>query len=203
MPAADLDSAMSDQSPVKLIIGLGNPGRRYAHTRHNIGFDVLDELAKRYKVRILRRTCRALVATIDVAGLNVFLAKPQTFMNLSGDSVYELCKKFDIASNELIVVYDDLDLPLGKIRLRLKGSAGGHKGMESIIQRLKTNEIKRIRIGIGRNEGETVDYVLSRFSKNELEAAKLALKTAADALEMALNENFESAMNIFNRDRSK
>lgn len=183
---------------MKLIVGLGNPGRRYAHTRHNVGFDVLDEFAKRHNTRILRRSCRSLIGTASVSGKDILLAKPQTFMNLSGDAVYDLCRTYGVAPSELVAVYDDLDLPLGKVRIRPKGSAGGHKGMASIIQRLKTNEFPRIRIGIGRSGEETVDYVLSRFTRNEMGEIKTAVKTAADALEMMVRQGIEPAMNYYN-----
>ncbi|MDO8682077.1 MAG: aminoacyl-tRNA hydrolase [Armatimonadota bacterium] len=184
---------------MKLIVGMGNPGRRYAHTRHNVGFDVVDLIAKRHHVRVLRRSCRALVGQALIAGEEVVLAKPQTFMNLSGDSVSELARRMNIAPQDIIVIYDDADLPIGKIRIRPMGSSGGHKGMKSIIDRLHTQEFPRIRIGIGAMKGNSVDYVLSRFSRAELALVKPAIEKAADAVETILAEGMEPAINEYNR----
>ncbi len=183
---------------MKAIVGLGNPGRRYAHTRHNVGFDVLDILAKRRKVRILGRQHRALVGRFERAGEEILLVKPQTFMNESGSAVGAVVRKHRLEPGDILVVYDDIDLPLGRLRIRTRGSSGGHKGMNSIIQSLGSNDFPRMRVGIGRS-GEAIDHVLSRFSRREREIIDPALHSAGDALEMILDEGIEAAMNEFNR----
>ncbi len=179
-------------------MGLGNPGRRYAHTRHNVGFDVVDMLAKRHKTRILGRQCRALVGQFESHGEQILLAKPQTFMNNSGDAVGQLVRRHKLEPDAVLVVYDDLDLPLGKIRIRLQGSSGGHKGMNSIIRQLHSTDFPRMRIGIGRT-GDAIDHVLSRFSRRERQIIDPTLALAADALDTVLDEGIEAAMNVYNR----
>jgi len=181
-----------------LIVGLGNPGRRYARTRHNVGFDVLDAFARNHHTRIGRRMARAVVGRALVGDQEVFLAKPHTFMNLSGEAVREICRRLGVNANEITVVYDDLDLPVGKMRIRPKGSAGGHKGMASIIGYVGTNEFPRVRIGIGRDDREAVEYVLSRFRRDELPIIREAVARAAEALDLMLREGVEAAMNMFN-----
>jgi PTH1 family peptidyl-tRNA hydrolase len=183
---------------VRVIVGLGNPGRTYAHTRHNIGFDVLDTLAKRRGARILSRQCRALVGSFEHYGEQILLVKPQTFMNESGQAVGQIARKYNLEPGEFLVVYDDMDLPLGRIRIRPSGSSGGHKGMNSIIHHLHSQDFPRIRIGIG-HQGEAIDHVLSRFSRKEREVIDVAIQQAADALEMILDEGIEAAMNRYNR----
>ena len=183
---------------MRAIVGLGNPGRDYAHTRHNVGFDTLDLLAKRHAARILRRECRALVGQVTIAGERVLLVKPQTYMNDSGSAVGQFARKHEITTEELIVVCDDIDLPLGKLRIRRQGSSGGHKGMQSIINHLHSNEFVRIRIGIGR-EGDAIKHVLRRFGKREKEDIQIALQRAADALEKILTAGLDPAMNEYNR----
>ena len=183
---------------MRVIVGLGNPGRTYAHTRHNIGFDVLDTLAKRRVARILSRQCRALVGSFEHYGEQILLVKPQTFMNESGQAVGQIARKYNLEPGEFLVVYDDMDLPLGRIRIRPSGSSGGHKGMNSIIHHLHSQDFPRIRIGIG-HQGEAIDHVLSRFSRKEREVIDVAIQQAADALEMILDEGIEAAMNRYNR----
>jgi len=182
---------------MKAIVGLGNPGRNYAHTRHNVGFDALDLLAKRHNTRILGRQCRALVGRFDHAGEEIMLVKPQTYMN-SGSGVGQIARKHNLAPEEIIVVCDDIDLPLGKLRIKRQGSSGGHKGMQSIINHLHSSEFPRLRIGIGR-EGEAIDHVLSRFRRGDRPKIDIALQRAADALDMALSDGLDPAMNEFNR----
>jgi peptidyl-tRNA hydrolase, PTH1 family len=184
---------------VKLIVGIGNPGRQYAHTRHNVGFDVIDMIAKAHRVRVLRRFCRAVIGEAFIAGEQVVLAKPQTFVNLSGQSVSELARKFSVGIEDIIVIMDDANLPVGKIRIRPGGSAGGHNGMKSIIQHLHTNEFTRIRVGIGAMRGDSVDYVLSRFSRADMAHVLPAFQAAAEAVEVILSEGLEPAMNKYNR----
>jgi len=181
-----------------MIVGLGNPGRDYAHTRHNVGFDILDIFAKKRKVRILSRQSRALVGSFDHYGEQILLVKPQTFMNESGQAVGDLARKHKMNPEDILVIYDDLDLPLGKIRIRPQGSSGGHKGMKSIISHIHSDAFPRIRVGIGRN-GEAIDHVLSRFNRKEREIMDVTLQRAADALDMILEDGIEAAMNTFNR----
>lgn len=183
---------------MRMIVGLGNPGRTYAHTRHNVGFDILDILAKRKKVRILSRQCRALVGSFDHYGEQILLAKPQTYMNDSGAAVGELARKHKLKPEDILIVYDDMDLPLGKIRIRMKGSSGGHNGMKSIIAHLHSQDFPRIRIGIGRG-GEAIDHVLSRFNRKDRQIMDVTLEQAADALDMILEEGIDAAANVYNR----
>jgi len=184
---------------VKLIVGLGNPGRQYAHTRHNVGFDFIDMIAKSNHMRVLRRASRALIGQGVIAGEEVVLSKPQTYMNLSGSAVSEIARKMNVSPGDIIVIYDDAALPVGKIRIRPGGSAGGHNGMKSIISHLHTQEFPRIRIGIGAMRGGSVDYVLSRFSRADTAVVRDAMIDAANALEAILSEGIEAAMNKYNR----
>lgn len=183
---------------MRLIVGLGNPGRTYAHTRHNVGFDVLDIFAKRHKIRVLGRQCHALVGSFERHGEQFILAKPQTFMNESGLTVGEILRKNRLEPSDILVIYDDMDLPLGKIRIKPGGSSGGHKGMSSIIKHIHSSEFPRIRIGIGRR-GEVINHVLSRFNRKDRQIMDVTLEQAADALDMILDEGIEAAMNVFNR----
>jgi PTH1 family peptidyl-tRNA hydrolase len=183
---------------VKLIIGLGNPGRQYAHTRHNAGFDVLDIFAKKKHMRILGRQCHCLVGSFEHFGEQIILAKPQTFMNNSGLAVGELIRKYHLEPSDVLVIYDDLDLPFGKIRIKPQGSSGGHKGMTSIIRHIHSSEFPRIRIGIGRG-GTVINHVLSRFNRKDRQEMDIILQEAADALNAILEEGIEAAMNTYNR----
>jgi len=181
-----------------MIVGLGNPGRAYAHTRHNVGFDILDLFAKRRKVRMLGRQSRALVGSFDCSGEQVLLVKPQTFMNESGQAVGDLARKHKLGPDDVLVIYDDIDLPLGKIRIRSRGSSGGHKGMRSIIAHLHSEDFPRIRIGIGR-AGEAIDHVLSRFNRKDRAIMNVTIEQAVDALSTILEEGIQAAMNQYNR----
>ena len=191
---------------MKLIVGLGNPGKTYAHNRHNVGFQCLNYLARLHSVRFDRRQCQARVGTGKVSGEKLLLAKPGTFVNLSGKSVAGLVQKHHIPLSDLLVIYDDLDLPLGRIRLRQSGSSGGHKGMNSIISALSSEDFPRIRVGIGRPQGEKqsmsddaiVDYVLSDFSSQEEAIIKPAIAKVAEAIDCFLTEGIKAAMNRFN-----
>jgi PTH1 family peptidyl-tRNA hydrolase len=192
---------------VKLIVGLGNPGKTYARSRHNVGFRCLNYFARRHSVRLDRRQCRARVGVAQVSSQRVLLARPGTFVNLSGQSVACLMHKHHVHMSDLLVVYDDLDLPLGKIRLRQSGSSGGHKGMNSIISALGSEDFPRIRVGIGRppgqkqsvSEEDIVNYVLSDFSAQEETVVRPAIARTAEAIECFLNEGIEAAMNEFNQ----
>lgn len=183
---------------MRVIVGLGNPGRQYAHTRHNVGFDVLDIFAKRRKVKILSRQCHGFIGSLDHYGEEILLVKPQTYMNESGQTVGQIMRKYHLEPSDIFVIYDDMDLPLGKIRIRLSGSSGGHKGMNSIIRHIHSNEFARMRIGIGRG-GEVVNHVLSRFNRKDRQEMDVTLEQAADALNMILEEGIEAAMNMYNR----
>lgn len=186
---------------MKLIVGLGNPGIEYQFTPHNIGFLALDRVAERCGVRIANRRCHALTGRADLAGQPVLLAKPETYMNLSGMAVRELVEKYEAdPQHDLVVVYDELDLPFGRLRIRERGSSAGHKGMASIIGALGTEEITRMRLGIA-PEHEVRDgarYVLAQFKKSQYEALDKLLDTAADALEVILSEGATAAMSRFN-----
>lgn len=189
---------------MKLIVGLGNPGRGYMSNRHNVGFHCIDYLAKQHNISVRERglRLRALLAkygTGEVAQTPVVLAKPRTYMNLSGRAVSRLVHRFGVPLEDLIVIYDDMDLPLGKIRIRAAGSAGGHKGMASIINSLKSEEFARIRFGIGRPEtGDEASHVLSDFTAAERATVKEMLALAADATYCILSQGIESAMNRYN-----
>jgi PTH1 family peptidyl-tRNA hydrolase len=192
---------------MKLIIGLGNPGKTYAHNRHNIGFRCLNYFAKLHSIHFEQRQCQARIGIGEVAGSKLLLAKPQTFVNLSGKAVGCLVRKHDIFLNDLLVIYDDLDLPLGKIRLRPSGGSGGHNGMKSIISALGSEDFPRIRVGIGRpqveglsnaNEDVIVNYVLGDFTLEEEEAVKPVIVKVAQALDCFLTQGIEVAMSKFN-----
>jgi PTH1 family peptidyl-tRNA hydrolase len=187
---------------VKLLVGLGNPGIEYQFTPHNIGFLALDRLAERHGARIANRHCRSLTGKAVIAGQEVLLAKPETFMNLSGLAVRELVQEYEAdAAKDLIVIYDELDLPLGSIRIRERGGAAGHKGMTSIQGALGTEEVLRVRLGIApeREVSDASRYVLSQFRKSQYELLDQVLDTAADAVETILKEGPSAAMNRFNR----
>ena len=185
---------------MKCIIGLGNPGKKYAKTRHNIGFIMLDEFATSHQESFNQHKFKCNYTTMHLNGEKVLLIQPQTFMNLSGEGVRPLLDYFKIKTEDIAVVYDDLDLPTGKIRLREKGGHGGHNGIRSLIDHLGTKEFKRIRLGLGRPEGQmgVVDYVLQNFQKDELPAVKDSIHRAMDATECFIANSFKEAMNTFN-----
>lgn len=184
---------------MKIIAGLGNPGIKYAGTRHNMGFSVITELADRYNVRIDRAECKALTGRILIKGEKVLLAMPQTFMNLSGESVSQLLHYYKCTPEDLIVIYDDIDLDVGSVRIREKGSAGGHNGMKNIIQMIGTSEFDRIKLGVGHKpEGwDLADHVLSRFPEDQLPDVRESVKHAADAVEEIIENGIASAMNKY------
>jgi len=187
---------------VKLIVGLGNPGIEYQFTPHNLGFLAIDRIANNLGVEIRNRQCRALTARAVIAGQPVILAKPETFMNLSGLSVQELVAEYQVdVKSDLIVIYDELDLPLGAIRIRTRGSSAGHNGMESILGALGTDQLLRIRLGIApeRKVTDGVKFVLTPFRKAQLKVVDEVLDIAAEAVELILKEGPAAAMNRFNR----
>ena len=183
---------------MKLIVGLGNPGKKYEHTRHNMGFDVVDLFSELAQIDIDKEAFKGLVGRGKVFDEDIYILKPQTYMNLSGESVREIVNYFKIDLQDIIVIYDDMALEPGKIRLRAAGSSGGHKGMQNIIEQLGSEDIKRIRIGIGEPEFDTIDYVLSKPLKEERPLIDEAIKNAVDALKEALKENFDKAMTYYN-----
>jgi PTH1 family peptidyl-tRNA hydrolase len=193
---------------VKLIIGLGNPGFLYARNRHNIGFMCVSHLAKVQDIRFDRKQGHARTGIGNIARYRVVLARPQTYMNASGESVSALTRKLNVAPSDLIVIHDDLDLPTGKIRLRRGGSSGGHKGIDSIIARLGTEDFYRVRVGIGRpdnaetpeaaKEDVAVGYVLSDFTPEERKIIEKTLPRVSEAIVCLLAEGLTAAMNKYN-----
>jgi len=186
---------------MKWIAGLGNPGAAYQGTRHNVGFMVVDELARRWGISVTQSKCKALIGEGHVQGMKVALIKPMTYMNLSGESVRSFLDYFKTDLEDGIIVYDDLDTEIGKIRLRYQGSAGGHNGIKSLIQHLNTQSFNRVRMGISRPQPgmNIADYVLSTFPKSEHEALKAMIAHACDAIEYGLKAPFEDTMGKFNR----
>ncbi|MCK4901452.1 MAG: aminoacyl-tRNA hydrolase [Anaerolineales bacterium] len=183
-----------------LIVGLGNPGRQYKGNRHNVGFMLADRLAERLGVAFSRMESRALVTKINYLGKRLILAKPQTYMNLSGQAVAALVRFYKIPLDHLLIAYDDVDLPLGTIRIRPMGGSGGQKGMKSTIERLSTEEFPRIRLGVDRPPGsmEAAAYVLKDFSKDEAEMVHHIIDRASDAVLVFIAEGLEAAMNKYN-----
>jgi len=187
---------------MRLIVGLGNPGIEYQFTPHNLGFLTVDRIANNLGAEIRNRQCRALTARVAMAGEQIVLAKPETFMNLSGLSVQELVAEHQVnVQQDLIVIYDELDLPLGTMRIRQRGSSAGHNGMESILGALGTDEFLRIRLGIApdRKVTDGVKYVLTPFRKAQLKVVDEILDQAAQAVEVIVKEGPAAAMNRFNR----
>ena len=187
---------------MKLIVGLGNPGIEYQFTPHNLGFLTIDRIANELGIEVRNRQCRALTARATIGPETVILAKPETYMNLSGLSVVELVAEHQVdVTRDLIVIYDELDLPLGTIRIRQRGSSAGHNGMESILGALGTDEFLRIRLGIApdRKVADGVKYVLTPFRKAQEKVVDEILDTAAQAVEVILKEGPAAAMNRFNR----
>ena len=187
---------------MKVVAGLGNPGRTYERTRHNAGFHVLDELARRWggrfrsSFRFRVQSCRV---TVEEAG-ELLLLKPQAYMNLSGEALEPVLRKHGVGPADALVVYDDADLPVGTLRMRARGSAGGHNGMKSVMARLGTDAIARLRVGVGRGSqpGELRDHVLSKFSAEDAETMEQAVKRAADAVSAWARHGVDRAMNEYN-----
>jgi len=175
---------------VKLVVGLGNPGEKYRFTKHNVGWMVLDSLSERLGVKFSESKFKGEISEVRIDNEKVLLLKPTTYMNLSGESVFQVCRFFKIKPEEILVVLDDLDLPVGKIRLRLKGGSGGHKGLESIRRYLGTSDFPRLRVGIGRPEQreQVVDYVLSPFKEDDLEKVQASIERAVDCIERILSK---------------
>jgi PTH1 family peptidyl-tRNA hydrolase len=182
---------------MKAIVGLGNPGAEYEATRHNLGFEVIDELARRWDVKL--KAWKSIAALAVARNNDALLAEPKTFMNLSGDCVQRIGAFYQLEPSEFLIVADDVNLPLGRLRLRKMGSAGGHNGLKSVIQHIGP-DFPRLRVGVGRGDPQwdLADHVLSRFGPEEQEAAREAVARAADAVEMFVARGIEPAMNRFN-----
>jgi PTH1 family peptidyl-tRNA hydrolase len=192
-------NAPTEAQNIKLVVGLGNSGLRYARSRHNVGFMIVERFAHAHHLRFARKRFNAEIAEGAIDGARVMVAKPQPFMNLSGESVGKLFAFYKIAPHDLLVVYDDLDLPLGKMRMRPKGGAGGHHGMESIIARIGTSDFPRLRVGIGRpNPDDDIDHVLGNFERDERKLMDETFTRVIEAIEAWLAHGINTAMNRFN-----
>lgn len=190
---------------MKLLVGLGNPGAKYHDTRHNVGFRVIDALARRWSVDQWREQHQALVAKVRQGDEPVLVAKPMTFMNLSGDAVAGLAGFYKVAVPDVLVVLDEVALPLGRLRAGRNGSHGGHNGLKSVIARLGTSDVPRLRIGVGRGDGrrELADHVLGTFAAEEREDVEAAVLRAAEASVMFVTDGIERVMNVFNAANDK
>lgn len=182
-----------------VLAGLGNPGEKYAQTRHNMGFLTVDHLAEKLGIKINKMKCKALVGETRLFDQKIFLVKPQTYMNRSGDSIRELVEYYKVAHDHLMIVYDDLDLDVGVVRIRKKGSAGTHNGMRSVIARLGYDDFPRIRLGIG-NNGTTdiIHYVLGGFSRQEVAPLERAVEAACQAMITLVKDGIDRAMQEYN-----
>lgn len=185
-----------------IIAGLGNPSKEYKNTRHNIGFDVIDVLADKFNIDVTTIKHKALIGKGMIGGEKVILVKPQTYMNLSGESLIDVCQYYKIdVESELIIVYDDIALDVGAIRVRKNGSAGGHNGMKSIIQHLSTDGFMRIRMGVGEKPKgyDLADYVLGHFTQAERELMDKGAIDAVNAIEVIITDGIQKAMNLYNK----
>lgn len=183
-----------------LIIGLGNPEEEYSKTRHNMGFDTINKIAEQYNIKINKKKFQGLYEMTTIEGKKVILVKPQTYMNLSGNCVKEIADFYKVSKEEILVIYDDMDIEPGKIKIRKKGSSGGHNGMKSIIQMLGTEEFSRIRIGIGRpkHNGDEINYVIGSIPDEEIPKLNNGIEIAKEAVIEILENGIDSAMNKFN-----
>lgn len=185
------------------IVGLGNPGIQYENTRHNAGFITIDYLARKYSIDVRKIKFKSLIGQGVISGQKVMLVKPQTYMNNSGEAIREIYKYFDFDHDKLIVIYDDIDIDFGSIRIRKKGSAGTHNGMKSIIYNLEFDDFPRIKVAVGKKPSymDLANFVLSGFSKQEVKIIEDEVKLASDAIEMILEEGIEKTMSMFNSKR--
>ncbi|AFS79379.1 peptidyl-tRNA hydrolase Pth [Gottschalkia acidurici 9a] len=183
-----------------VVVGLGNPGSKYDGTRHNVGFDVIDILANRHNVKINKIKFKSVYGEVNLGNEKVMFVKPQTFMNRSGESVLEISNFFKVPVENIIVIVDDIDIGLGALRIRSKGSAGSHNGMKSIIYLLQKDNFPRVKIGVGKPEvgRDLADFVLGRFNKEEQIIMDEALNKAADSIECLIKEGIDSSMNKYN-----
>ena len=184
-----------------LIVGLGNPGQKYEHTRHNMGFLTVDLLAEQLNVKLNKVKFKSAYNIVRFGGQKCLVMKPQTYMNLSGEAVHEAAQFYKIPADHVLVIYDDVSLPVGKLRIRKGGSAGGHNGLKSIIQHLGTDQFPRIKVGVGQKphpDYDMADWVLSKFAGEDLKTITEAIRKAADAVECLIQEGPDKAMNRFN-----
>ncbi|MDZ4993529.1 aminoacyl-tRNA hydrolase [Clostridium perfringens] len=181
-----------------LIVGLGNPGKQYEQTRHNIGFDVIDYMANKYNIDVNREKFKGLCGEGFIENKKVILLKPLTYMNLSGESIRELANFYKLENDEIIVVYDDISLDIGKLRIREKGSAGGHNGIKSIIQNLGGDEFPRVKVGVGQPKDNLVNHVLGKFSKEDREHIEKVIPVVSDAITEIVKNGAKESMNKFN-----
>lgn len=181
-----------------LIVGLGNPGKEYDKTRHNIGFECIDYLSNKYNIELNRIKFKGIYGEGFINNKKVILLKPTTFMNLSGESIREVVNFYKLNPEEVIVIYDDISLEVGRVRIREKGSAGGHNGIKSIIQNLSTDVFPRIKVGVGQPKGDLVSHVLGKFSKEEEEILKESVEASTKAIEIIVREDTKEAMNRLN-----
>lgn len=186
---------------MKLVVGLGNPGRKYQNSRHNLGFWTIDDIARENRISVKKKLCDALVAEWPSGGERTVMAKPQTYMNRSGESVSDLLRHFRAEPSDLIVIHDDLDLPFGRLRIRPRGGAAGHRGVLSVVQSLGTEEFYRVRIGIGRPPDgvDPTDFVLQSFTSDELDQLPGVVSRASQAVAFLLREGGPRAMEQYNR----
>lgn len=182
-----------------VIVGLGNPGKKYEWTRHNVGFETIDCIAEKFNINVNKLKYKALIGEGTIGTEKVILVKPQTYMNLSGETVMSICKYYQIPMDNLIVIYDDVDTDFAKLRIRRKGSAGTHNGMRSIISLIQKDDFPRVRIGIGRSTHmQLADFVLQRFSKDEMIEIKETIDRAAQAVVSIIDLGVDQAMNRYN-----
>jgi peptidyl-tRNA hydrolase, PTH1 family len=184
-----------------VIVGLGNPGDRYAQTKHNIGFITIDYLAEQHNIKMNKNKHKAIIGEGAIGGEKILLVKPQTFMNLSGQSVMDIVKFYKVPSLNLVVIYDDIDLPVGKVRIRPNGSSGTHNGMRNIIYLLNNQEFPRVRIGVGKQPDymDLADYVMTKFNGEEIPLMEEAIKKSAAAVEEIVKSGINIAMNKYNK----
>ncbi|MBU5454716.1 aminoacyl-tRNA hydrolase [Caproiciproducens sp. MSJ-32] len=181
-----------------LIVGLGNPGKEYDNTRHNIGFETVDYIADKYNIDINRKKFKGICGEGLINNTKVILLKPSTYMNLSGESIVEAMNFYKLKNEELIIIYDDISLEVGRLRIREKGSAGGHNGIKSIIGNLASDVFPRIKIGVGQPKGELVSHVLGKFNKEEMEILKEVIEAASIGVETIIKDGTKEAMNKLN-----
>ena len=181
-----------------LIVGLGNPGKEYAGTRHNIGFEAVDYIADKYNIELNRIKFKGIFGEGMINGKKVILLKPTTYMNLSGESIREVVNFYKISNEDIIVIYDDISLEVGRLRIREKGSHGGHNGIKSIIANLSSDVFPRVKIGVGGPKGDLVSHVLGKFSNSEIEVLRESIMTTSEAVATILSRDTKEAMNKFN-----
>ncbi|MCL4541004.1 MAG: aminoacyl-tRNA hydrolase [Chloroflexi bacterium] len=200
MHRGDLHQQPGESQPEVIVVGLGNPGTAYAQHRHNAGFQVVDRLAKRAEISLTERRARSLIAAVSILGHMVLLAQPQTWMNESGKAVKALLERYRLPPAHTMLIYDDLDLPLGRVRIRPQGAPGGHHGLESIFKETGSQDFPRVRIGIGRpaRREEVIDFVLSPFTPNELRIMEPAWQRAIQAVDLWLSSGIGVVMNTIN-----